>query len=129
MRSFFLEIFTWWNNQTFGTRVFTFLNGKKVGSDSDGNIFYVHKKNANKRWVIYNGLMDASRIQAIWHDWIHHRTDEIPNQQDLENLDWYKHHKSNTTGTIDSYFPNQLNSNISQNLQKHYKAWQPETEE
>ena len=49
MRSFFLEIFTWWNSQTFGTRVFTLLNGKKVGSDSEGNIFYVHKRNANKR--------------------------------------------------------------------------------
>ena len=33
----FKEIFTWWNKQTFGTRINTILFGKLVGKDSSGN--------------------------------------------------------------------------------------------
>ena len=94
IKTLFLETFTWWNNQTLGTKLFTFLRGKKVGIDNENNKFYVHKKNSQKRWIIYNGLMDASRIPAEWHDWIHHRTDEIPNESD-KKLNWYKIHKEN----------------------------------
>ena len=83
---------TWWNNQTLGTRIYTFLKGKKVGIDEKGNKFYVHRKNNKKRWIIYNGLMDASKVPALWHDWLHYRTDEIPNESE-KNLNWYKMHK------------------------------------
>ena len=31
------EIFTWWNKQTFGTRLNTILFGKLVGEDTSGN--------------------------------------------------------------------------------------------
>ena len=60
LKSLFLETFTWWNNQTLSTKLLTLFRGKFVGKDLNGNIFYINKKNKYQRWVIYNGLMDAS---------------------------------------------------------------------
>ena len=125
LKSLFLETFTWWNNQTLGTRIYTFLKGKKVGIDEKGNKFYVHRKNNKKRWIIYNGLMDASKVPALWHDWLHYRTDEIPNESD-KNLNWYKMHKENTTGTKEAYSPDLSKNNEPKILKKNYEPWNPE---
>ena len=38
--SFLSQIFTWWNGQTIGTRLFTARFGQKVGQDDQGNTFY-----------------------------------------------------------------------------------------
>ena len=51
MISFFLKIFTWWNRDTFGTRLKTLISGKFVGQDSFGNKYY-ENKNKRERWVI-----------------------------------------------------------------------------
>ena len=40
MLTIFKEIFTWWNHQTLGTRIYTLLFGKKVGEDKFGNKYY-----------------------------------------------------------------------------------------
>ena len=63
------EIFTWWNNQTFGTRLNTILFGKLVGEDNLGNKYYESK--SGKRWVIYSDIIDASKIPVEWYSWIH----------------------------------------------------------
>ena len=39
MLTFLKKIFTWWNRDTFGTRLKTILFGKFVGKDSNGNNF------------------------------------------------------------------------------------------
>lgn len=122
MKNFFLEIFTWWSSQTLGTRIYTFLNGKYIGSDNDGNKYYINKKNVENRWVIYNGQIDASKINADWHDWIHSRTDEIPkNEKNYKS--WYKKHQMNNTGTDKFYSPK--NSGSKKN-DKSYESWSPE---
>ena len=38
------QIFVWWNQQTLGTRIYTFLNGKLVGKDEFGNKYFENKK-------------------------------------------------------------------------------------
>ena len=122
MKNFFLEIFTWWSSQTLGTRIYTFLNGKYIGSDNDGNKYYINKKKVEKRWVIYNGQIDASKINADWHDWIHSRTNEIPkNEKNYKS--WYKKHQMNNTGTDKFYSPK--NSGSKKN-DKSYESWSPE---
>ena len=125
LKSLFLETFTWWNNQTLGTRIYTFLKGKKVGIDEKGNKFYVHRNNNKKRWIIYNGLMDGSKVPALLHDWLHYRTDEIPNESD-KNLNWYKMHKENTTGTEEAYSPDLSKNKEPKILKKNYEPWNPE---
>ena len=52
------KIFTWWNQDTFGTRLKTIFFGKLVGTDELGNKYYESKK--GKRWVIYLSLIHIS---------------------------------------------------------------------
>ena len=51
MLTFIKQIFTWWNQQTLGTRIHTLFFGKFVGKDSFGNRYY--KSRSGRRWVIY----------------------------------------------------------------------------
>ena len=44
MLTFFKQIFVWWNQQTLGTRIYTFLSGNFVGQDEFGNKYYENKK-------------------------------------------------------------------------------------
>ena len=87
------QIFTWWNGQTIGTRFHTWRNGKKVGEDEFGNVYYEGGKDSEgrtRRWVIYNGYADASTIPPGWHGWMHHRTDVSPADEDYKPRDWQK---------------------------------------
>ena len=49
------KIFTWWNQDTFGTRLKTIFFGKLVGTDELGNKYYEGKN--GKRWVIYSNKL------------------------------------------------------------------------
>lgn len=75
MKSFLLKIFTWWNSSTFGTDLWTWLHGEKVGTDEFGNTYYrtrggkVDKRLLfERRWVIYSGYAEASTIPPSWQE-------------------------------------------------------------
>ena len=72
-----LNPFTWWNGATFGTWVG--LRGKtRMGEDHLGNVYYEGGRDPNgvvRRWVIYNGPNDASRVPPEWFSWLHHQID------------------------------------------------------
>ena len=118
MLTVFKEIFTWWNHQTFGTRLQTIFFGKLVGQDKDGNKYYENKK--GKRWVIYNGEVEASKIPNEWYSWMHYTNNKIENVHDLKKYDWQKDHLPNQTGTQNSYHPKK-NKNATD---KKYNSWQ-----
>jgi NADH:ubiquinone oxidoreductase subunit len=74
MKVFFTRFFTWWNSQTFGTQVWTWLYGEFVGDDEEGNRYFRTKGGKidptlgfERRWVVYNGLAEASRVPPSWH--------------------------------------------------------------
>ena len=117
MLTIFNKIFTWWNQDTFGTRLKTILSGKFVGEDSFGNKYYESKK--GKRWVIYNGEVDASKIPVEWYSWIHFTPNKIEKDHNLKKYQWQKSHQANLTGTEEAYFPNK-NKNVNK---KKYKTW------
>ena len=117
MLTLFRKIFTWWNRDTFGTRLKTFFFGKYVGKDTFGNKYYESKK--GKRWVIYAEEIDASKIPVEWYSWIHFTKNRIENTHELKRYDWQKPHLSNQTGTENSYHPNKKNDEIN----KKYKSW------
>ena len=48
MLTIFKQFFVWWNQQTLGTRIYTFLNGNFVGQDEFGNKYYENKKKKQK---------------------------------------------------------------------------------
>ena len=117
MLTFFKEIFTWWNGQTLGTRLQTIFFGKLVGKDDSGNKYYQNKK--GKRWVIYNGEVEASKIPNDWYSWMHYTNNKIQNSHDLKKYKWQKSHQSNLTGTESAYYPYK-EKNVTK---KKYKPW------
>tara|TARA_B100000989_G_scaffold276785_1_gene237267 strand:+ start:380 stop:739 length:360 start_codon:yes stop_codon:yes gene_type:complete len=118
MLTFLKKIFTWWNRDTFGTRIKTILFGKLIGLDEFGNKYYESKK--RKRWVIYANEIDASKIPVEWYSWIHFMPNKIENIHKLEKHDWQKPHQPNMTGTDSAYYPNKNNKNATE---KKYKSW------
>ena len=64
--NFIKRIFTWWDGQTLGTQLWTWRKGKKVGEDELGNIYYTDSAGL-RRWVIYNGEVEGSRVSPDWH--------------------------------------------------------------
>ena len=67
---------------TFGTWLFTKMRGELVGSDAEGNRYFQDKRliegRRRKRWVMYNGDVEASRVPPDWHGWLHYTTDTPP---------------------------------------------------
>ena len=124
--SFLKQIFTWWNSQTIGTRIFTLTNGTVVGQDNFGNTFY-EDKHKNRRWVIYNADIDASSISSEWHGWLHHTFNESPNNKPNLKKTWEKPHSINMTGSSEAYHPKKELQN-KKNIYNDYEAWLPKSE-
>ena len=111
------KIFTWWNQDTFGTRLKTIFFGKLAGTDQFGNKYYEDKK--GKRWVIYSDVIDASKIPVEWYSWMHFTSNKIENSHELEKFKWQKPHKSNQTGSNEAYSP----KGNTDAIKKKYKTW------
>ena len=120
------RIFGWWHVGSIGTLIHTFFKGVKIGEDSQGNKYYV-SKNGNKRWVIYNGEIEASRIQPEWHAWLHKIIDETPLEKPRTIKSWEKDHLPNQTGTINAYSPSGALSEGGhrKTTTGDYEAWTP----
>ena len=85
MLTFFKKFFTWWNQETIGTKIQTALFGKLAGQDSFGNKYYESK--SGRRWVIYKEEIDASKIPNEWYSWIHFTNNKIENSHELKKYD------------------------------------------
>ncbi|CAH1670104.1 NADH:ubiquinone oxidoreductase subunit NDUFA12 [Chelatococcus asaccharovorans] len=112
MKDFLLRVFTWWNKQTFGTQLWTWRYGERVGQDEFGNTYYRTKGGAKdpalgfeRRWVVYAGYAEASEIPPGWHGWMHHTTDVPPTQDGYVAREWQRPHRPNMTGTPEAYRP------------------------
>ena len=90
MINLFKSIFIWWSNQTIGTFLYTLVYGKYVGKDEFENKYYY--SNSGKRWVIYKSTVEASKIPAEWHLWIHSLKKNSPST-DLKKFKWQKNTK------------------------------------
>lgn len=54
----------------------TWFKGSLIGQDSFGNKYYEIKgpETTNmRRWVVYKGSPEASKVPAEWHGWLHHQ--------------------------------------------------------
>ena len=109
---------TWWNSQTLGTQLYTWRKGVKVGEDDAGNVFFKDKHD-NRRWVIYNGEIEATKIPVDWYSWIHSIKNKIEENHELKKYEWQKKHLPNQTGTEKAYNP-QKNHDANK---KKYKSW------
>lgn len=92
------------------------LTAKKIGDDEFGNSYYQNSK--GKRFIVYKGCAEPSKIPAHWHCWIHYNTDTAPVNIKTDKFPWQKIHRPNLTGTRNSYKPNNKTN-------KKYESWQP----
>jgi NADH:ubiquinone oxidoreductase subunit len=103
------KIFTWWDGATIGTSLFSAMNGEQVGTDAQGNTYFRGKKKLpdgrERRWVIYNGANDASRVPPEWHGWIHGSFDGLPESHLAPAKIWEVDYTPNATGTPSAYRP------------------------
>ncbi len=105
-------------HMNIGTRLYTWLNGREVGRDAVGNVYFEHKRatrGRRARWVDYAGTPDPSAVPAEWHSWLHYTTD-APLQS--AQRPWQKPHLANQTGTKARYHPPTP-------TQDAYQAWTP----
>lgn len=123
--SFITKVFTWWNGQTFGTQLFTARHGERVGEDEAGNVYY-RNNDDSRRWVIYNGEIDGSRVPPDWHGWLHRTYDMPPSQSPLPHKSWEKPHQPNLTGTAAAYAPAGSIRQAEPAPRADYEAWSPE---
>jgi NADH:ubiquinone oxidoreductase subunit len=122
---------------TIGTRLFTWLWGEEVGRDGAGNRYFRHKRGGTtmgcslqkeRRWVIYRGEDEASRVPPEWHLWLHHTTDEIPPKGAGRMYPWMREHVPNLTGTDHAYRPpgHTLQGGRRDRATGDYEPWTPE---
>jgi len=116
---------------SFGTDLYTFFYGNFVGVDSQKNKYYCNSKNFKdaeaKRWVIFNGDIEASKIPSHWHSWLHKTTD-IPPIDYKHKYKWQKNHQENMTGTDQAYYPDSHPLSKSYNpdqIKNEYDSWKP----
>ena len=117
MLTFLKKIFIWWDQETLGTKIKTIFFGKLVGTDQFGNKYYESKD--GKRWIIYEGEIDASKIPVEWYSWMHFTSNRINKDYQIKKYEWQKPHKPNMTGTESAYYPNK-NIDVTK---KKYRSW------
>ena len=122
---FLKRLLTWWNSQTIGTQIFTARRGVRVGEDTQGNVYY-QTSDAKRRWVIYNGEMQASRVSPDWHGWLHFTWDQPPTRAPLAHKVWEVPHVENLTGSAAAYAPPGSMRAAAPVARADYEAWAPE---
>jgi NADH:ubiquinone oxidoreductase subunit len=107
------KIFTWWDGATIGTLLWSSRNGEHVGTDFFGNKYYRATKPAKstaftggeRRWVIFEGANDASRVSPEWFGWLHKTFDGVPESFLPPARIWEVDYTPNETGTSQAYLP------------------------
>ena len=103
-----LNPFTWWTGATWGTWLYGLRGMRRMGDDSLGNVYYEGRQDTQgrpRRWVIYNGANDASRVDPEWFSWLHHQLDDVPARALPPARQWQKPMAANMTGTALAYRP------------------------
>lgn len=110
MLNLLAKIFTWWNGATIGSLFTIAKRGELVGTDEFGNRYYRSRDNTSydgrrRRWVIYDGYAEASKVPPDWQGWLRYTFDEPPSEDDPAPRAWERPHLPNLTGTPMAWRP------------------------
>lgn len=126
------QLFTWWSGHTLGAAFDIGRRSTFVGTDEYGNKYYEERKPSlegrRRRYVMYKGLAEPSKVPADWHGWLHHTVDEPPTKSPLTRREWEADHKPNMTGTPWATKPKGSLSagGHRQKATGDYEAWTPD---
>ena len=114
-----------------GTLFYTWVYGNFVSRDQFENKYYCNSKDFRdlkaKRWVIFKGEIEATKIPPHWHAWLHKSID-VPPIDYSHKYSWQKNHQPNMTGTEEAYYPNSHPLSKLRNtekIKKEYERWEP----
>ena len=95
------------------------LTSKKIGEDTYGNKYYSFR---GRRFVVYNGLVEPTKVPPMWHAWLHFLSESPPLDSDLQVHRWQQTYVPTKTGSKDSYFPKR------EIVSSEYVRWNPNKE-
>jgi NADH:ubiquinone oxidoreductase subunit len=127
------KIFTWWDGATIGTLLDSSLRGEQVGTDAQGNRYYRAKKRLadgrERRWVIYSGANDASRVPPEWHGWLHGTFEGVPESYLPPPRIFEVDYTPNATGSAAAYRPQGALERGGKRARAtgDYEAWSPDS--
>ena len=81
------------------------LQDYQVIRDDEGNVYYRHKKDPGRRWVIYKGNNDGSRVPPGWQAWLRGTIDDLPEKSLPPKRAFQKAPVANLTGTMAAFRP------------------------
>ncbi len=128
------KIFTWWSGATLGALFTIRRTSVEVGQDETGNRYFEAKtdresydKGRRRRYVIYKGYSEPTKIPPDWHAWMHYLTDEPPSVAPLKRRAWEKDHLPNLTGTVYAWRPKGSIARGGERARAvgDYEAWRP----
>lgn len=114
-----------------GTWLHTVVCGKLVGEDEFGNRYFearrAPKTGRRKRWVVYKGMPEASKVPPAWHGWLHYTHAHPLSVQEAQRYPWQKAHLPNLTGTPYAYVPpgHLRRGGERDRTTADYEPWQP----
>jgi NADH:ubiquinone oxidoreductase subunit len=119
------NLFTWWSGSTLGTWL-TARSGREVGRDADGTVYYEGRD--GRRFAIYAGSNEASRVPPEWHLWLHHTRAEPPSEVPLPVKAWERPWRPNPTGTAAAERPPGALAEGGRRAASaaDYRAWSPD---
>ncbi|MBM3516623.1 MAG: NADH:ubiquinone oxidoreductase subunit NDUFA12 [Alphaproteobacteria bacterium] len=118
------SIFTWWSEPTFAARFLAWRRGEPVGTDQFGNRYFRDRR-SDRRWVLYNGEVEGSRVPPEWNAWLQHTVEEVPGP--VHRHPWQLEHEPNRTGSPAAYRPpgSLLAEGRRAAATGDYEPWQP----
>ena len=124
----FANAFTWWNGASWGTSIFSRRHGEEMGRDDAGNVYFKHRHDPARRWVLYNGNNDSSRVPPGWNAWLRGTIDELPAAALPERRAFEQPPQPNVTGTAAAYRPagSLGGTGVRAASTGDYQAWTPE---
>ena len=127
------KIFSWTNGATLGTLFTIAKRGSLVGTDEFGNRYYESRDNSSydgrkRRWVVYEGYAEASKVSADWYGWLHSTFDGPPTDEPLTKRAWEQPYRPNLTGTPMAWRPqgSLAAEGVRPAATGDYEAWKPE---
>lgn len=128
-----LNPFTWWTGASWGTILYGLRGKKQVGEDGLGNTYWEGGSDTAgnpRRYVIYAGANDTSRVPPEWFSWLHHQVEHAPDRSLPAPRAWEKPAVPNLTGTALAYRPQGALEKGGRRASAtgDYEAWTPDGE-
>ncbi len=112
------------------TRLLITMTSRHIGTDDYGHRYYEGRRPKRdgtlRRFVLYSGKAEASKVPPDWHGWLHHVEKNPPPVGGYPRRSWQKDHQPNLSGTIYAHQPKGSGGGTRPKATGDYEPWKPE---